>query len=117
MWAITTIIRSSCSTFRTSACLHFSTKMSKLGHYDKGRLLSSSFYIFRCETESRVWHHKMLPALVLLLVYNVCCTNAISFHPEQMDKHIGHNLLLQLVKRMDTKDAEIQELREIQKLQ
>ncbi|KAH3806629.1 uncharacterized protein LOC127834519 [Dreissena polymorpha] len=56
----------------------------------------------------------MLPALVLLLVYNVCFTHAYSFHPERRNVIIGQDLLLDLVKRMDAKDEEIKELRGIQ---
>lgn len=38
-------------------------------------------------------------------------------HPEPRDGIIGHDLLLEIVKRMDAKDEEIKELRGIQLLQ
>ncbi|KAH3809238.1 hypothetical protein DPMN_137599 [Dreissena polymorpha] len=50
----------------------------------------------------------MLPAIILLLAYNFCCTHAYTFLPDQMD---GTDLLLELLKRMDAKDKEINELR------
>ncbi|KAH3815307.1 hypothetical protein DPMN_143829 [Dreissena polymorpha] len=52
----------------------------------------------------------MLPALFLLLVYNLCCTHAYSFHPERKDGIIGNDLLSKLLKRLDAKDDEIKEL-------
>ncbi|KAH3702011.1 hypothetical protein DPMN_077010 [Dreissena polymorpha] len=49
----------------------------------------------------------MLPALIVLLAYNFC-THASTFLPDQMD---GTDLLPELLKRMDAKDKEINELR------
>ncbi|XP_052215055.1 putative leucine-rich repeat-containing protein DDB_G0290503 isoform X3 [Dreissena polymorpha] len=56
----------------------------------------------------------MIPALVLLLVYNLCCARVYAFDPERKDGIIGHDLLLDLLKRLDAKDDEIKELRGIQ---